>query len=650
MKSALLKKTIGILVVLVSLAASASGQENHYVYTDGLMKDTSAKGWIKEFLNRQKSGMTGNPDALSYPYNTCLWDGEIARNRNYGRDWWRYEQTAYYTDGLLRLGYILDDRELVDKGEAGIIYTLKNKESNGRLAHGSFSHATMWPMCIFFRAIQAYYDENNDSGIPEALEKHYLSYSMEDLQNWRNIVSLEGMLWTYGLTRNKELLDRSVSAWNNGKFGDLTPKACAGDTIPKMHGVTFCEELKLPVLLYAHTGDKRYLELAKHAYDNMERDYMLPDGVNTSAEHLLKNDNIIISHETCDIADLSWTLGYFLMATGDAGWADKIERIVFNAAPGAVTKDFRSLQYFSSVNQVIATGYSNHNEYFHGSTWMAYRPIHQTECCSGNVHRIMPNYVSRMWMKDKKGKIAATLYGPSEIELELGDGSTCRIEEVTSYPFDDEINFIFHPEKSSRIPFTFRIPGWSRHTEISINGKKMKNNTESGSFFTLDRIFKDGDTVTVDFCMEPEVVHIENQGAYIQMGPVVYSYPVPQKVKEDTTQYENMFGKSADNENFKCWEISPDGSWNYALYKPSISDFEIQISDPDKYPFDDDGVNMKVKVPVKKIDWTLEDNKFTPELPEPDKIKVLHDNVEYIDLVPYGSTELRITVFPVLNQ
>ena len=118
MKSDLLKKTIGILVVLVSLPVLGAGQENHYVYTDGLLKNTSAKGWIKEFLNRQKSGMTGNPDALSYPYNTCLWDGEIARNRNYGRDWWRYEQTAYYTDGLLRLGYILDDRELVDKGEA----------------------------------------------------------------------------------------------------------------------------------------------------------------------------------------------------------------------------------------------------------------------------------------------------------------------------------------------------------------------------------------------------------------------------------------------------------------------------------------------------------------------------------------------------
>lgn len=48
--------------------------------------------------------LLGHPEAMAYPYNTCLWNGEIRRNsEEYGDDWWRYEQTAYYTDALLRL-------------------------------------------------------------------------------------------------------------------------------------------------------------------------------------------------------------------------------------------------------------------------------------------------------------------------------------------------------------------------------------------------------------------------------------------------------------------------------------------------------------------------------------------------------------------
>ena len=39
----------------------------------------------------------------------------------------------------------------------------------------------------------------------------------------------EGMLWTYGKTGNKELLERCEQAWNRGKFSDLTPQACLSD-------------------------------------------------------------------------------------------------------------------------------------------------------------------------------------------------------------------------------------------------------------------------------------------------------------------------------------------------------------------------------------------------------------------------------------
>ena len=86
-------------------------------------------------------------------------------------------------------------------------------------------------------------------------------------------------------------------------------------------------------------------------------------------------------------------LSYFLETTGDAAYADRIERCVFNAGFGAIGYDFRSLQYFSNVNQFIATSDSDHKPQNYGTTWMQYRPTHETESCAGNVSRIAPNYI-----------------------------------------------------------------------------------------------------------------------------------------------------------------------------------------------------------------------------------------------------------------
>ena len=154
------------------------------------------------------------------------------------------------------------------------------------------------------------------------------------------------------------------------------------------------------MLLYAYTGQRKYLDAAVRADDKLIRDHILPDGVPSSNEYLDGNDPRT-SHETCDITDYTWSLGHYLMTTGEARYADAIEKAVFNAGPGAVTKDFKALQYFSSVNQFIATGDSDHNEFKKGSTWMAYRPTHETECCAGNVHRFMPDYVARMWLEGR---------------------------------------------------------------------------------------------------------------------------------------------------------------------------------------------------------------------------------------------------------
>ena len=414
-----------------------------------------------------------------------------------------------------------------------------------------------------------------------------------------------------------------------------------------MHSVTFCEMLKLPLLLYAYTGKERYLELAMAAVRKMERESMLPDGVPTSAEFLLGND-VHISHETCDIVDLTWTLHHYLWVTGEAEWADKIEKAIYNAGMGAITKDFRALQYFSSVNQFIATGTSNHNIYKHGSTWMAYRPTHETECCSGNINRMLPNFVSRMWMTDHDGGAVATIYGPSTATFPTAAGDltiTCN----TDYPFDEVLTFSVSGADGASIPLSLRIPTWCSDATLSVNGTAANINLEAGTFVRLPESVKSGDVIVLKLPMPVERKAIDGQGIYFQRGPLLFAYAIPQQMTEDIEEYANMHGKKPENSDFRCWNITPVGDFNYAYADDgqplSVNLPAVEFSEG-SIPFDADHAPVRLRIPVKHIAWELEDDRYTPHLPEQGHLTLLDGERQYIDLIPYGCTELRLTVFP----
>ena len=665
-------------------------------FSEGKIDDITPRGWLKEILVRQQEGLTGHPEAMAYPYNTCLWAGKLERDsESRGADWWRFEQTAYYLDGLTRLGYLLDDEKFLSIWQENIDYVLANPlpakkgidmetqkkmeqerrgprrdfnaqvsadprireriaaqqarrekqmrinaadRPEGRLGPETSSMA--WPFAVFFRAVQAYYEATGDPRIPEALEKNWLSYTVEELGMDRFLVNVEGILWTYSITKNPALLDLAVKAWEEDA-SNITQESCLDDSEFHMHGVTMNELMKIPMILYAHTGKPEYLQAALKADHKMEGPNMLVDGINSSTEALAGNDPLA-SHETCDISDYTWTMGYYLMTTGDSQWADRIEKGIFNGGLGAITKDFRSMQYFSCPNQFIATGASNHNGFKHGRTWMAYRPIHETECCIGNLHRYMPNYVARMWLKDRKGHPVAALYGPSSVVYDLGEGVTVKIDEMTGYPFEERVRFRFtfykdgqRSEDAHQMGFTYRIPGWCKGSEPG--------------FRTEERAWRSGDVFSVDLPMEIEVTDNPVAGKCIQRGPIVYSYAIPAKWEEDVQVYDYLAGKVSADPDFKSWNMTPEGKWNYALVEDMLKGLRAMPTGAKGFPFDPDSVPMKIRVPVKGVkDWTLVDERFTPPLPE--TVVPENDDVKFIELVPYGSTTLRLTTFPVIKN
>lgn len=608
-------------------------------WQEASLRDIRPEGWLLETLQTQKEGLTGHPEALSYPYNTCLWDGEIPRMGTHGQDWWRYEQTAYYTDGLLRLGYLLDDRELIGKGEAGISYTLCHPWENGRL--GSAVISNTWPFAVFFRAIKAHYDTAPDEAILTALTRHYNSIPTRQLVRKRDIISIEGMLWTAVRTGDASLVARADSAFRYRKAlldgvdikrdDRVTPEFLMGEAPYNMHGVTMSELLKLPILLYAATGNPWYRQLAVSSLDRLFEEDGLPDGLFTSAEWL-QGRGIRHSHETCNAIDMSWTLGCFLEILKDARYADMLEKIVFNAGAGSVTADFKALQYYSSVNQFLATGTSNHNKDNYCSTWMAYRPTHQTECCAGNVHRLYPNYAARMWLRGE-GEAVAALYGPSRFRY----SDALTFIEETNYPYGETVTIKVEAGKGKHAAkLSLRIPGWCSAATLRVNGKRVKTETGAGSFVTLDRQWKDGDVVELQLPMEIQRQSAFGGGIFFERGPLVYSYAIPATFTKDTVRYANMNGKyPADDEAFPCWDIRPSGPWNYAVRADAEAVYE----------------NGRLRIPVYAIEWDFDKGPqgelLTPDLPVAPAPK---GTEQLIDLIPYGKTTLRLTVFPVIGN
>ena len=147
--------------------------------------------------------------------------------------------------------------------------------------------------------------------------------------------------------------------------------------------------------------------------------------------------------------------------------------------------------------------------------------------------------------------------------------------------------------------------------------------------------------------MDIEIVDNPVIGSSVQRGPIVYSYAIPADVQEDDAIYDNLAGKVSANPDFKSWTMTPSGKWNYALVKSGLDDLKAEKTDATGFPFDLDSVPLKIRVPVVGVKgWKLKENRFTPALPE--KVKA-EGPVQYIDLVPYGSTTLRLTIFPTVD-
>jgi len=67
-----MKKACLLISAALYFVMPAMAQARFDVFREQAITDVSPEGWLKEFLLRQRSGLTGHPEVLSYPFNSSL--------------------------------------------------------------------------------------------------------------------------------------------------------------------------------------------------------------------------------------------------------------------------------------------------------------------------------------------------------------------------------------------------------------------------------------------------------------------------------------------------------------------------------------------------------------------------------------------------
>ena len=294
---------------------------------------------------------------------------------------------------------------------------------------------------------------------------------------------LEVWAQLYHLTKDEKYLTLAKRYADAGLFRklkegkDSLTNCHANASIPFTHGAA---------KMYEITGDSDWLEVIKLFWKAAvtDRGMFSTTGMNAGEfwvpPHMQGHFLGSSDQEFCTVYNMVRTASYLLKYTGEARYADYIERALYNGFLAQQNAQTGMPAYFLPLGAGSRKKWGTKTRDF----W----------CCHGTMVQAQTLYPELVWFTDGD-KITAAQYIPSEFTAEM-NGANVTVSQTTGMKyyndqafFDEKddgqmsrwlLKFSVKCDKPVRFTLSLRVPEWAKGVELEVNGKNTAAPVKDG--------------------------------------------------------------------------------------------------------------------------------------------------------------------------
>lgn len=259
-------------------------------------------------------------------------------------------------------------------------------------------------------------------------------------------------------------------------------------------------------------GNQEWSSASEFFWNTVVENRSVSIGGNSVREHFHKSDDfssMMTSEqgpETCNTYNMLRLTKLLYGTSGDVNYMDYYERALYNHILSSQNPVQGGFVYFTPMRSGHYRIYSQPQNCF----W----------CCVGSGMENHARY-GEMIYASRDNELIVNLFISSVLNWEETGMS---FTQETSFPEKEQTRVIVKSEKPRKMKISFRCPEWldKEKAEFKVNGEKVEAVFDYG-YYTINRKWKDGDTVEMSLPMTLRAVQLPDKSPYYSFmyGPVV---------------------------------------------------------------------------------------------------------------------------------